>query len=586
MPVADPHPDHKDAVMNGEQLIRIIGVAIIMLAVVGFVITVQAVVLGYSPLPFWDQWERVTPGQHLAGLLTPHNEHRIFVPTLFFIVDTAVFGGRNVFNLFAIQIIQVLHAALLIIVARAAGVRGVALAPVAGLIAALLFSGAQIENFYWGFQVQFVIVYLLATATVAGAVMTRDNWRNDAAILAVGFAAAFSFSAGLLALPAAAVGSFLAGRGRRRTGALALGAVIAAVLYMSGLETSGHSDPVASLNHPVEVLYYMLVYLGAPFGDAFANSVFANYLPPLRDPIEAAQLIGSGGLAVAIALAAITLFRRGPKARIVLVIVLGIVIAAGFLTALGRWELGAQQAFASRYATPVLIFWAVIGALTVSLARGLPRRAWRTAAGLVLPFSFLVAVLLLLGNRDAWMEIAQTQHDRTNGAVTAVLVGAPDSAALTGVYPWPDRVLEQRQALQSAALSVFAGEQAGWLGAQWTDIAPLAPEGSCIGYVDARAPVSLEADASPGFVRLAGWAWVVGDGRSPMHLVTADAGGRVVGLGRRAIDRPDVANAVPDIDEVRTGWMAHAAATSDEPLTVYAIIATPDGRRACRLGAL
>jgi len=571
--------------MNGKQLIRIVGVAIIALAVIGLGFTIHAIFLGYSPLPFWDQWERVSTGQHVAGLLTPHNEHRIIVPTLFFIVDTAVFSGRNIFSLFAIQVIQVLHAVLLIAVARAAGVRGVALAPVAGLVVALLFSGAQIENFYWGFQVQFVIVYLLATATVAGAVMASNSWRNDGVILVLGFAAAFSFSAGLLALPAAAAGSFLAGRGWRRTGGLAVGAVLAAVLYTSGLESSGHSDPFASLMHPVDVLYYALVYLGGPFGDAVANSIFAGWLPWLRDPIEAAQLIGSGGLFLAITFSLITLYRRGPKARIVLVMVLGIIVAAGFLTALGRWELGAQQAFASRYATPVLVFWAVIGALAVSLARGLPRRAWRTAAGLILPLSFLVATMLLLSNRDAWIGTAQTQHDRTNGAITAVLVGAPDTAALTGVYPWPGRVLEQREVLKAASISVFASEQASWLGAQSADIAPLAPDGSCLGYVDARAPLQ-EADAARGFVRMAGWAWDVAGDRSPQHYLVANTSGLIVGLGRLAIDRPDVANAVPAIDDVRTGWVAHAAVAADEPLTLYAIIATPDGRRTCRLGEL
>ena len=85
---------------------------------------------------------------------------------------------------------------------------------------------------------------------------------------------------------------------------------------------------------------------------------------------------------------------------------------------------------------------------------------------------------------------------------------------------------------------------------------------------------------------MAGWAWDVAGDRSPQHYLVANTSGLIVGLGRLAIDRPDVANAVPAIDDVRTGWVAHAAVAADEPLTLYAIIATPDGRRTCRLGEL
>lgn len=555
------------------------------LAVITVAFAWYAISVAYSPLPFWDQWERVTVDQLTANIFSQHNEHLIFIPSLFFIVDIAMFGGRNLFLLASIQLIQAAHAGLLVWLARRAGARGPGLFVVSGLTIALLFSGAQLENFYWGFQVQFVIVYLLATACLTVTVLARSGWKADAVAAALGFAAAFSFSAGLLVLPAAAVGALLGRRDWRRFAILATCAVVAAVLFSQGVQRYPHSDPVESLGNIVNVLYYTVVYLGGPFGHAVAHSPLADVFESFRDPVQAAKLFGSAGLAIAIILVPVTLLRRGPKARLVLLLTAGLVIGAGFLTALGRLELGAEQALSSRYATPVLIFWVAIASLVWSLARNLPLRAWRVGALLFLSASYVFVIGLLLSDRDAWLEMAQAQRDRTVGAESAILSGAPDRTAFAGVYPVPELVLQRSGLLADARISVFSREEAGWLNRPLVDLFNGVTGETCIGYVDERF-VYEPSGATPGYSRLTGWGWDSRLRKSPRAYVLVDSNGIVRGFGRRAIDRPDVIAAVHVVTDSRTGWIAHAVVDPREPLLVYALSGRGRSKAACRIGEL
>lgn len=572
--------------MRMEHLVRVAGFAAILLAVISISLTLQAVLMAWSPLPFWDQWERVTLAQHFSQWFAQHNEHRIVVPTVFFMVDAALFGGRNVFSLSSIWLIQVAHTVLLIWLARRAGARGVSLLLVGGFITGLMFAGAQIENFYWGFQVQFVLVYLLATACLAVTVLAPRGWKGDGAAAMLGFAAAFTFSAGLVVLPAAATGALLAGRGSRRAGILAACAVLAALLYFAGLEASGHSDPGQSLRHGVDVLYYLLVYLGGPFGDAFARSGLSDIAPSLRDPIQAAQFFGTAGLGAALVLVPVTLLRGGTQTRLVFLLIAGVVVAAGLLTALGRWELGAQQAMASRYATPVLLFWVALGALAWPLVRSLPRQTWREGGFIVLGSAYLAASLLLIHNRSEWMDLARAQGERSMRAETAVLTGAPDLPALTGVYPFPGRVLQQREALAANRLSVFASAEASWIGQPLQDIAAETPSERCIGAIDIRTVLPRFEGAHDGYVLVSGWAWDLETQDSPRTLLITGTDGVVRGLARRVADRPDVTAVISLVTRVRTGWVGHASAAPGETLSVHAVISGSDEPSVCRIGSI
>src|SRR5215813_12433280 len=63
-------------------------------------IVVSALLLaleGYSALPFWDQWEFISPAAILGRFFEQHNEHRILLTRLITLLDQTAFGGRNLF---------------------------------------------------------------------------------------------------------------------------------------------------------------------------------------------------------------------------------------------------------------------------------------------------------------------------------------------------------------------------------------------------------------------------------------------------------------------------------------------------------
>ena len=78
-------------------------------------VAVYTIVVSYSSLPWWDTWEYIAAIAKGESPLSPswlwrqHNEHRLVIQKLFFVVDLEVFHARQVFLLASIAVIQVLH---------------------------------------------------------------------------------------------------------------------------------------------------------------------------------------------------------------------------------------------------------------------------------------------------------------------------------------------------------------------------------------------------------------------------------------------------------------------------------------------
>lgn len=565
--------------MNDRYLLRFAGVLLAALAALTLILTWRAVLSAYSPLPFWDQWEEVVTNQYLAHLFSAHNEHRIAIPRLFFAIDSSVFGGRNLFLLAAIQLIQALHAAALIWVARRAGVRGPALALIGALVVALLFSGAQIENFYWGFQVQFVLVYLLATITFILALLGKATLWRDAGAVAFGIAAALCLSAGLLVLPACAVFLVLMRAPVRRIVIYAATGILIWVAYFQGgILSSAGSEPGATFSAPLNILYYAFVFLGGPLRHLASSGPVTALLPVLETEVRAAALTGLAGLSLALLAGLIVLVRHGPRARFVLLAICGLVVVVAVMTGAGRWELGAEQALSSRYATPVFLFWASLGALYWSLSRQLPRAIWRTTAQSVLTLTFFIVVILALTHRGGWTDLARAQGDRLERAESAVLTGVRDDEILAGIYPSPQKVMEQAAVLREAGNSVFASGRDEWIGQTLDSIADRVDPSQCLGVIDERRTVGAGQEGEG--VRATGWVFATQPQRPVNEILLVSGSGEVRGYGQRLIDRPDVMAAEPVVTDIRSGWLGHTRSAEGETIVAYAILDEAGGRLA------
>src|SRR5581483_6044580 len=142
----------------------------VLLAGIGAgVASAYIVIRTYSPLPQWDEWalfDHLATGAawSLPWLRAQHNEHRIFLTKLFFLLDVEFFHGRQIFLLSSIFLVQLLQVGLLSFSLRSlGGLRGAPWRTGTGLIAYCILCPTQYETLTWGFQLHFVVPAAMAT---------------------------------------------------------------------------------------------------------------------------------------------------------------------------------------------------------------------------------------------------------------------------------------------------------------------------------------------------------------------------------------------------------------------------------------
>src|ERR1035438_3604826 len=136
--------------------------------------TIAVVIRTYTPLPKWDHWAEILwlknyyAGQwHVSDLWRQHNEHRILFPRLFLLTDWFLFRGTNVFLLCSILLLQACHAWIFIREVRNwRELSAVVRLTVAAIIVALFFSGANLDNFTWPFQISFILAFYAGTVSI------------------------------------------------------------------------------------------------------------------------------------------------------------------------------------------------------------------------------------------------------------------------------------------------------------------------------------------------------------------------------------------------------------------------------------
>jgi hypothetical protein len=210
---------------------------------------------GYSILPWGDMWDYwawyLKYKDHLfTALWLQHNEHRIAVARLFFLVDQNLFHARAVFILVCIFLIQFFHALLLAWLARLANWRCKTGSVFLGAAAFLcLFSAQQYTNFTWSFQIQFVAVYFAVTAALTSVmVLARSSSQGAAwvatrrhlwmaAAIVFGIIATYSMANGLLIWPLLVVVAYWYDLPRRDKAVLVVTGAIMWALYLGGYKT-------------------------------------------------------------------------------------------------------------------------------------------------------------------------------------------------------------------------------------------------------------------------------------------------------------------------------------------------------------
>ena len=398
------------------------------------------------PVLFWDEWngfggillQVYRRGLTWALLWGPHNEHRILLPRLLFLLDSRIdlnpmrlmFLSQALLGLFFLLLLPMLRQAARSLPARWHGVFYF-------LCAAFFFSFVQYENIFWGFQIAWNIEVLCIGLVITG-LLERRPLR-----VALGFAVAYLSSAHFLVLvPLILLFEALrlwrtgsrpgTGSWRAWGGYLvllcALSLLVAA--YLRDLpKPTAHPSRLYALAHPFDAVRYVLTQLGGPFWKLLSM--------PRYD--AAASLFGVlhvGGC--------LMLLRSRRFAQLGLEFWLILAMYGNtLLVMVGRLGMGAVQALSPRYTVLTLFGWL----------------AWMAALLKCYPDSrgvrrLIFALLLISLVPSLWRLVNQvrgyTPKRRAGQVCLAEVLAAPDpyaaaatrTACLQILYPDVDQLVE------------------------------------------------------------------------------------------------------------------------------------------------
>jgi len=481
--------------------------------------TLLGVARHYSPVPFWDMWDgylgtylRVETGD-LWAIWERHNDTRIVLPKLLYLIDLGVFGGLGWFLLATHVVLMLFICGMLLLYANrligGTGPRWFMWGIFLGA-ASLCMSWTQRDNLTWGFQSMMFLSVLLPLAAFYcfALAVERDDWGWLTAAWVLATGASLSMINCLAVLPLMALlGMLLRLHWRKVVGTWAVAGALVA-LYMSdgiGVAASGSAGSTPGL---LPMTVFTLKSLGGPL-------FFVSGRPILA-------LLGGVILVLLFAVLAALHWRLGLRSNPFRAALFGFVLF-GFATAGGvavartaAW--GVDYGLTSRYMTSVLSVWAALAILAASFVR-LDRTRWghTTLLGLLL-------VMLLPSQVAALHPPVEDLRDRMLAAL-ALKMEVNDEEVLSRIRsPSLELALLAREPSQKK-LSIFGSPEL-------VDVKDLMGSMQrhrgieCAGDIVRLTP--LIKDRS--YVRIEGWLMDEYSRLAPSSVMILDANRRVVGF--------------------------------------------------------
>lgn len=544
-----------------------------------FVIS-RLVVKDSTTLPFWDYWTFVTElashdGHYsLAQLWHQHNEHRIVIPRLLFLVDIHWFHATGRFLLATILITQLLQLGIFcLVIVPLSHLSNAFRAGLCCFVCALLFSPVQLDNFVWGFQVSFILAtffgslsfYLFAKSYHKSSIMDQPQMKMGlfTGSLIAALLSTLCLASGLFVWPVLVLLCF----GLRLNCRVLMSAMLSAILVVSSYlhhygSPGDHASPIISIEHPRKILEYLALYFGGSW------IIYGRH---------AAAIVGTMGLLAGVALLCHYAFRirSTDRCRIFCSAVVFFSLMTGFVTALGRVNFGIDQALSSRYQTVTLVFWAALGIWLISLTTNGKMPRWSRFAVL---FGLAFIALGPLLRYGAISEPYAARAEQWRVAEVSALSGVNDYFMMKAVCPDPGKINSALAYLRVHRLSVFASSRAKQLGAPFSSVYRLDTKERCEGAMD--APAAAPGPAHNGF-RLTGWAWDKTSKSEFRNIVIVNEHGTIAGFGSGGYvysgKQPD---GIADRD---IQWFGYVPEGSDlTKLQAYGVVG--DGGDSCPVG--
>ena len=537
------------ASVEKSRFLWVIAVILAAFAVFFVVTAVVGATRWIHPVPFWDMWDgylafwfELQDGNSSLWWEFS-NEHNLLLLKAIFWLDLTLFSGSQAFlvgvNLLltagiATALITMLYQRLSFGASQEFS-RAMFVA-LSSTLVIVTFSWMQGEEFVFPYHAHF-LMNILAPLLVF-LMLGIAAQRNDDARPGVTFFILLAFAAALLAPWTAASGFFvpflaaalaaLIGLGYKRALALLALGVVGAVIYSTNslLANPGEDGPISNfLASPLEVLRFLLVYLGGPWAT-----------------VTDSQIIGgvAGGIFILVVVVAVfSLSRRGKRSISGLTVLSYPVflVITGALTAAGRIQLGFEQVTAIRYLTPVLAGWSCL--LILAAPRLLK---WFTRPLPLASLTLLLIPILLLPEQLSALTPKQGNLHLRDTATLAVSLGVRDPASVYPIYPWSmERPIELAARAREEGITVLAREPYASL--QSTIGLPDQAKAhvACAGWIESRTPI----DGSP-WDRVDGWVVVSGSSRQEKVLRLTNRMTETVGWVTVGNTREDVRSQYPN----------------------------------------
>lgn len=433
MAISYPHPGAPSRSIANMQSKTTFALGV--LAALMALLVVTGLYQNYSPIPFWDMWNGGLQFYlgHLQGDVAAwwrfHNEHQNGLAKVLFAVDFGLLGGRF-YLLFLVNFLTAVATCYLF--ARCAK-RVCAEIDWAGgatatafLLSCWLLQWSQYGNFAWEFQGVFFLVQLLPCMAIY-LLATRDDtapgWVALAAPVVVGLLSWGTMANAVFTFPVLSLVAFRRSWGAVRMGVLICLSVAGAVLYGVGYSMSGEQIARSTADFSIlGGLNYLFAYMGGPVKFLGAD--------PLSARIVGAIILCLASWRVAKLLRAAKL----SGVRLSLDAMLLYLLMSGGLAALGRARYGFEQAFASRYQTPVLMIWAALLLAYLPALRGwFVGVRWARKILALQAFTLAAAVFLLHKQVPASVEQQEMVHGR-EVAVLALEMSVRDTQAIGSIF--------------------------------------------------------------------------------------------------------------------------------------------------------
>jgi hypothetical protein len=404
-------------------------------------------------LPYWDEWALVPHLEKAATGVMPwadlwrvHNEHRLFVPQVLLVL-LALISDWNLRAELWLNLAAALAAWFVlarILTKRLAEVDKTTAFLSQLVLALLIFSPSQHENWSWGWQIAiFLNVSMVAWAL---ALLSRSSLGSGTTALAAGagMVATFSFGNGLLIWPIGLLLLII-----RKARAAAILWLVAATLTCGIFFYDYAPRPLGTIaGSPLEraklLVEYVTIYLAQPLlGFEMLTLLYAGFV----------LLIICGTAAVVVTWRQRMVDRAGLSTAWAFMAFAGL---SALQTGIGRLEFGAFQAASSRYVTIANFFW--IGLLLLVFSAFAKERRRLIRAILVfclvlLTINGAVGLRQMSARAERFAQIRESLLERTRTAENESL--DLEGIDVATIFPIPETVEERLVILREKRWSLF-----------------------------------------------------------------------------------------------------------------------------------